>query len=168
MDIKQFWQIIADSREGLDADHPDGNMDNQVQNLSELLISLDRDEVIAFDYYFSQQMFAAYRRDLWNAAYLINGGCSDDGFTDFRSWLISMGREVYEQAIANPDSLALLLDDPAIEDFFFEEFAYVVYGIYPDDLEHNLVHPQKPQGADWPISDEIFQKHLPLLWEKCC
>lgn len=30
----------------------------------------------------------AYRRDLWAAAYHANGGCSDDGFIDFRIWLI--------------------------------------------------------------------------------
>jgi hypothetical protein len=36
---------------------------------------------------------------------LINGGMSDDGFTDFRYWLISRGRDVYERALADPDSL---------------------------------------------------------------
>ncbi|MFI0445410.1 DUF4240 domain-containing protein [Actinomadura sp. 6N118] len=29
----------------------------------------------------------AYRHPLWNAAYLIEGGCGDDGFMDFRDGL---------------------------------------------------------------------------------
>ncbi|TYB52801.1 DUF4240 domain-containing protein, partial [Nonomuraea sp. PA05] len=49
---------------------------------------------------------AAHRADLWGAAYLINGGCSDDGFEYFRCWLVGQGREVYEAALDDPDSLA--------------------------------------------------------------
>jgi hypothetical protein len=48
----------------------------------------------------------AYRNSLWGAAYLICGGCSDDGFEYFRCWLIGQGREVYEAALSDPDSLA--------------------------------------------------------------
>jgi hypothetical protein len=40
------------------------------------------------------------------AAYLVNGGCSDDGFEYFRGWLIMQGREVYERVVADPDVLA--------------------------------------------------------------
>ena len=36
----------------------------------------------------------SYRWDLWGAAYLANGGCSDDGFDYFRGWLIGQGRKV--------------------------------------------------------------------------
>jgi hypothetical protein len=51
-------------------------------------------------------MAASYRTDLWAAAYLINGGCSDDGFDYFRGWLITQGAEVFHRALADPDSLA--------------------------------------------------------------
>jgi Protein of unknown function (DUF4240) len=51
-------------------------------------------------------MAGSYRNPLWAAAYLVNGGCSDDGFEYFRGWLITQGREVYEQVVADPDSLA--------------------------------------------------------------
>jgi len=32
-------------------------------------------------------------------------GCSDDGFEYFRCWLISQGKDVFENALRNPDSL---------------------------------------------------------------
>jgi hypothetical protein len=38
--------------------------------------------------------------------YLIGGGCSDDGFIDFRAGLIAQGRDWYERAAASPDDLA--------------------------------------------------------------
>ena len=51
---------------------------------------------------------ASDKEDLWGAAYLINGGCSDDGFDHFRGWLMTQGREVFARAVAEPDSLAEL------------------------------------------------------------
>jgi hypothetical protein len=58
---------------------------------------------------------ALCRWDLWAAAYLIGGGCSDDSFMDFRAGLIAQGRDWYERAAASPDALADHphgLDDP--------------------------------------------------------
>ena len=40
--------------------------------------------------------------------YVINGGCSDDGFDYFRGWLIAQGKSVFMKALENPDSLAKL------------------------------------------------------------
>jgi hypothetical protein len=53
-------------------------------------------------------MAHSYTNPLWAAAYLINGGCSDDGFEYFRGWLIAQGREVFERVVADPDALAEL------------------------------------------------------------
>ena len=55
---------------------------------------------------FWQRMTDAQTWDLWGAAYLVNGGCSDDGFVYFRAWLISQGRAIYTAAVENPDSMA--------------------------------------------------------------
>jgi hypothetical protein len=57
-------------------------------------------------------MADSYRNLLWAAAYLINGGCSDDGFESFRCWLIVQGRTVFERSVADPDTLA---DLPVIQ-----------------------------------------------------
>jgi hypothetical protein len=51
-------------------------------------------------------MSRSYLMSLWAAAYLINSGCSDDGFDYFRGWLITQGRDVFEAAVADPDALA--------------------------------------------------------------
>jgi hypothetical protein len=45
--------------------------------------------------------------DLWEASDLISRGeLSVDAYQDFRLWLIMLGREAYETALADPDSLA--------------------------------------------------------------
>ena len=76
-------------------------------------------------------MRESYHYNLWDAAHLIVQGCSDDWFEYFRAWLISMGREVYEQALQNPDSLAEPSRRPDIESVFFEEMLYVAMTASP-------------------------------------
>lgn len=47
----------------------------------------------------------SYTGDLWAAAYIINGGCSDDWFEYFRSWLVAQGETVYTNALRAPETL---------------------------------------------------------------
>lgn len=73
-------------------------------------------------------MDVAYRNDLWAACAATESHCTDDGFIDFRSWLISQGKEIYMAALHNPDSLADL-DIPA-GSADFELYGYVAYDAY--------------------------------------
>ncbi|HHQ6600568.1 TPA: DUF4240 domain-containing protein [Serratia fonticola] len=77
-----------------------------MQALDSALRQLSPEELIAFKKRFTELHNQAYRWDLWAAAYIMGGGCSDDGFMDFRDWLISRGQSVYEAALINPDTLA--------------------------------------------------------------
>jgi hypothetical protein len=166
MDINRFWQIIADTRTDADASDPDGNMDRQVEHLRDILSKLPPDEVRDFDRHFAERMNEAYRWDLWAAAYIIEGGCSDDGFMDFRSWLISMGQDVYNKALQEPESLVDSAANPTVEVCSFEEFQYVAGEVYGNELDHGVKHPQEPAGEPWEEDDEILQKMFPQLWAK--
>src|SRR5689334_16046944 len=102
------------------------------------------------------------------AAYITEGGCSDDNFTDFRYWLISMGRDVYESALTDPQSLGESTRLPGVEVSFFQEFGYVAReimdekGISDDTWETR--HPREPQGIAWKESD--LPTLFPKLWAK--
>ena len=68
---------------------------------------------------------------MWGAAYVIHGGCSDDGFEYFRRWLISRGRKAYEAALADPDSLAQLDVRPGPNGVWeFERIYYVAMKVF--------------------------------------
>ncbi len=97
----QFWQIIADACRS-----DPYSAEEWHSSLSEALANLPANEIIEWDKIFDTLANRAYCTDLWAAAYLINGGASDDGFYYFRCWLIGMGKEVYCNAIVHPDSLA--------------------------------------------------------------
>jgi hypothetical protein len=116
-------------------------------------------------------MSQAYRWDLWGAAYIIEGGCSDDGFTDFRSWLISMGRDIYETALRDPESLVDVADADGVETTSFEEFQYVPRQVYQEKTGQEMPdpgvrHPQEPEGDRWSEEGDDLARRLPRLWAK--
>jgi hypothetical protein len=111
----EFWIIIEQSRAEFDPSRRSGNMAIQSRRLKQALLQLPISEVVAFSGIFSRRFHSANRWDLVAAAEIIfEGCCCDDGFMDFRDWLISMGRQVYENALANPDSLAIVIGAPGI------------------------------------------------------
>ena len=98
-----FWELIDEARR-----RAKGNSEDQLALLGKMLGELPEDQIVAFGTAFDQHHARGYTWDLWGAAYLIGGGCSDDGFADFRGWLISQGQSVYDAALSNPESLAPL------------------------------------------------------------
>jgi hypothetical protein len=103
VDTQQFWTLIEDAR-GQVPDPADGEA--VVSCASAFLAAHPREVIVAAQQVLWSLMAASYRNPLWAAAYVINGGCSDDGFDYFRGWLIAQGREVFEHIVADPDALA--------------------------------------------------------------
>src|SRR2546428_3572312 len=83
LDRGEFWSLIEDVRE-----KSDGDCERLVELLESRLSRLPADEIVAFQTILYELLAEAYTWELWAAAYLINGGCSDDGFDYFRAWLI--------------------------------------------------------------------------------
>ena len=101
MDETTFWQMIEQAK-------TDGGVDDnrQVVLLTHRLAQLDVQDILAFDTIYAQYEAKAYRQDLWDAVWFIHKGCGEDGFTDFRAWLIAQGKEIYQKVLADPDHLA--------------------------------------------------------------
>ncbi len=100
MDAGRFWEIIETARASARRDR------EFHETLTDHLATLTGQDILEYHERFEKMHGALYRRDLWAAAYLIGGGCSDDSFIDFRAGLIAQERDWYEQAMTSPDSLA--------------------------------------------------------------
>jgi hypothetical protein len=106
MDDAAFWQLIADTRAA------SGNDTGQQSDLLEERLSrLPAKQIVDFARIRHRLDQQAYTWSIWGAAYVIDDGCSDDCFRDFRAYLISLGRTPYEAALRNPDSLAPVVQD---------------------------------------------------------
>lgn len=150
MNQNRFWEIIERSRVNVSLTCREGCFAQQLKDIRSILESLSDEEIVSFRDHFIEAIDNAYQWDLWGAAYIIGGGCSDDGFTDFRAWLISMGREVYYSALADPDSLADIHKRLDFDCYFFEAFLGVTLYLRPYELPFNEhPHPKRPIGKNW-------------------
>ncbi len=162
MTNQDFWEIVKKARDASPSDAAEG--------LRAVLMGRSLDEVVAFDTIFDELFAKAYLWDLWGAAYLIEGGCSDDGFIDFRYGLISLGEEIYTRAIADPDSLADFGKSDARCVIPYEEYGYVAREVYEarcgeEMPERETTHPAEPAGDDWDFeSEEQARERLPRLF----
>jgi hypothetical protein len=109
VDDNEFWAIMEEARAGLGDDRDNG--DALAETLVQRLVASPADVITGFGHRLDRLDAALYRWDVWGAAYLIGGGCSDDSFMDFRAGVIALGREWYERVLASPDALA---DHPLI------------------------------------------------------
>jgi len=99
MDKEKFWKIIDDARAS------GGGWKDMLDPLVDSLAQLDPQDIVHFKQIYDEYQNLANKEKLWAAAAVMNNGCSDDGFIDFRAWLLAQGKEVYVNALAEPDSL---------------------------------------------------------------
>lgn len=164
MEWKPFWKIVEEAYRPDPIDH--------FEALKDRLSELKWFEVVEFQARFDEAIAAANLIDLWGAAYLINGGCSDDGFRDFRVWLVERGRHAYEHALKHPDTLAEILDGDPVDGFGLDAAALRVYEAKTGmsdfydrlDREEKDSPPPPPEGTDWDFDDEAeLKKRFPNL-----
>jgi hypothetical protein len=168
MDESEFWAIVESSKAA-----SDGTFDGHAESLTAKLSALEPARIAAFDRVFTSLLYKAYSWDLWGAAYVIHGGCSDDGFSDFRSWVISMGHQVYDRALSDPESLAdIELGPDGEEEASFEDFAYIAAQVYEDKVgtalprDPTLIHPSEPGGEPWEEDGDELAERYPKLSAK--
>lgn len=166
-----YWAIIEESLEYKD------DQEEQLSFLEEAVEALSPKEIVSFQAITDKFFLQSYRADLWCAAYVIKGGCGDDGFDYFRNWLISRGKVVYENALKNPDSLVDHID--SVTEFEFEEFDricqtafYRKLGIEMTDYirvnKINLGISKRPELVfEWTEEDvSSIQRLCPRLFER--
>ena len=134
MDEEQFWAIVQTA-----VDEAGDDEDEYLEVAKRELGKLSLKEMIGFRLRTDKLLYDSYTSEMWCAGYLMNGGCSDDGFEYFRLWVISRGRKVYEAAMANPDNLIDYIGDDDEMDFFeFESFWYVALEAFEEAVDAEL------------------------------
>lgn len=103
--VAGFWQLITETRRAADND-----TGRQSGLLQDRLAERSPQVILAFDRIRHRLDEGLYTWKLWGAAYVIEDGCSDDCFRDFRAYVISLGPGAYASAVRNPDSLAAVAE----------------------------------------------------------
>ncbi len=100
MTLDGFWTTISDARQGT------RKLVDIPSHLLDVLSQTEEREIIDYATHFRDCLHRAYDANLWLGAVVIFGGCGDDKFSDFRCWLVAQGRDAFESALADPDSMA--------------------------------------------------------------
>ena len=113
-----FWALIQEAKTACGQD-----LNAMEDYLREQLVSMGPAAAKKFHDILQTYEDLADQYGLWDAVSVIKEyGCSDDGFIDFRAWLIAQGKEVYMNALRDPDTLA---DIEPYGDCCFECLSYV-------------------------------------------
>jgi hypothetical protein len=168
MRTDDFWAVIARAT----ADRPATPGEVAKRAVAELA-TCDPEEIVAWGRHLDKVMVASGTEDLWAAAYLINGGCSDEGFDAFRGWLIAHGRDAVARSVKSPDSLAGVEVVKAAADtgavFEAAEVLTIAGEAYQQATGEELPGEERaktrPDVADlWDFDDEEeMQRRLPRL-----
>ena len=151
-----FWAMVQRAHDAAGTD-----MDAKCVLIKAEISGLSIPDACEFARLFDSMMGRAYTHALWGAAYVINGGCGDDTFSDFRTALISRGRDSFNRALSDPDSLA---DEPFDQAAWFHEgYQYAISeGVAAvGAAAPRASHPDEPSGEAW--SDETVYALYPRL-----
>ena len=158
------------------------DIEEQMEWLVTALSRKSAADIIRFEDVFSHALNRSYTSHLWAAAYVVLGGCSDDAFDDFRAWLLYQGKDVYEAAIKQPETIIPILEQvekqgemPMLEDLLLlSVYAFEEKTGLEDDHFYRLqeqwnekISEQPEIEFDWDEEDEEeLRRRFPLLWEK--
>jgi hypothetical protein len=131
LDEETYWGIIDNSIKG------STNKEDQEVFLISEIEKLTPKEIVGFRLRTDKLLYDTYSSEMWCAAYLMNKGCSDNGFEYFRCWVISRGKSVYYDAKSNPDSLVKeIIEGEQI--YEFESFWYVAMASFINKTSEEL------------------------------
>lgn len=159
-----FWKLIQSAKETCGQD-----MDAMMDFLKDRLVSMGPEQAQNFHDILHAYEDLADKFGLWDAAGVMKEyGCSDDGFIDFRAWLIAQGRDTYLSALADPDSLAEVTPygDCCFEtlsyvgDYAYDQTDWARYETLLAELEQDIVY---KGGIEFPREGPELKQYLPRL-----
>jgi hypothetical protein len=162
MESEKFWKIIEITKS-----ESYGDYEKQQSLLERELLKLTAKEVLEFDNKFRTLRGEIYTWDFWAAAYIINGGCSDDCFSDFRGWLIGQGKSIFESAVQNIETLSELKET---NDGDWEGLSYISTDIYEkktgNDMPNGIQENFEITGEEWEEDENELKNKFPKLYAK--
>ena len=162
MNRELFWQMMEESR-----DAADGDPFEQSQHLTAALAEMLPEDILEFDALAHDVQDQAYLAELWEAFYVIEPGCNEEAFVAWRQWLIGQGRQAFERALIEPDTLADLV--PADQESGFEVLLGVAdeaYAQVTGEILPLTLRPARSLRGELHENDADIFKRFPRLTAK--
>lgn len=160
---------------GFFSTNPESPTSVRMETLSKKLEAISSEQIGEFSHHLFHLVREGYQRSICGFSIAIQGPTDDDGFEDFIYWIISKGRDFYEQAFKNADKLAAAnLDWKEFDQFVMkdvikrkyaektdEDFDSIEVEMIPCSTKFDFI--SKAKGEDFEWSEEQLQKKFPNL-----
>jgi hypothetical protein len=164
MDEDEFWRIIHATKNAAN-----GDFHQQQEELANQMHKLNPADVILFANRFRHLRGKANTWELWGAIYIINGGCGDDSFNDFREWVIGQGKDFYYRTVNNPETLSEIKAEE-FEDVDWEGLGYIPGAVFQELTGQEMPYPYHEQlvttGVEWEEGSDDLERMFPKLAAK--
>ena len=164
MTREEFWELIDAARAIAMFDRA-----RLPGALRDELAAMDEHELLAFVRHFEDLRLESFRHELLAAAWIAGGGASDDDFSDFRDWLITLGRDAFEDALHDPQRILDHAEPADLKIPFDADVAAAIYDALgaatgTRDLPREMQRPvpARPAGREWKPQD--LPRRFPKLW----
>jgi hypothetical protein len=162
VDEDSFWALVAQCRQ---------QSDNDTELASRILFrrlrALSAAEVIAFVQTWKRMRSRLHSWPVADAVCLMLGAVEEEDLRFIQDWIISYGRAVVDQVVANPDYLVNLSNDAGRAratwfDEFMTEAHILVSSIWPQGFDPE--GPEEPTGKHMNLRDHsVVERHFPRL-----
>jgi hypothetical protein len=165
-----FWSFFsADSESSVSV---------RLQTLSNNLDALSPEKIGEFSDHLLHLVREGYQRSVCGFSLAIQGQTTDDDFEDFVYWIISKGRDFYEQALKDADELVdFTMDWNEFDQFMMKEVIQKKYAEKANASEKYIdiemipcsirfVYKSKANGEDFEWSEEQLRKKFPKLVDR--
>ncbi len=123
MNAGEFWELIDKSIE-----ESRGDKQGKIAFIRSSLIKMEEQHIYDFEELLRRKLIECDDFKIVAAAKIIDGYVSDDSYLYFRCWLIGKGKESFNEALRNSDTIAFHIGDE--ESCGFEELLYVATEAY--------------------------------------
>ena len=146
METDRFWQLVDRAASADPA--------AAAESLYDALSALPPEDVLAFERAFVRQMSRSNTSLHRAAAETVMGSTSQDVFVTFRTWVLAQGREVYEEFITDPDSLAAHGPDDDEQVGAAESFESVALDVWSTQTGRDPY----AEGSGVPVGDSVYDE----------
>ena len=133
MKKEQFWQIIDETNRSMQ----DHDQETYFCRIVEALLHREREDILDWQEILNEYGRAAYRSDLWDKSLELGIHSEEEGFSSFRLWLVSRGKDVYLNVLRNPQTLEALVQ--TCEEPHFEKLDYAAYYMSTTGFRYKLL-----------------------------
>lgn len=169
MNEQIFWELIDQARKA-----PNSNFETQCVTLTELLTAHTTEDIIAFEHLLRQKIEQASSWPVMAATFVVCSFISDDTYEDFRAWLVGQGKDNFNKAIKDPNTICDFLKPHEARDLGGEYMLFVAANAYLDKLGKDdeeefyelIEHPDEKEIVQkWPETKDAYRKLFPRLYD---